>query len=82
MSVHLGQLAGSTLGAREAHVVVPASGSGAGSSTALVASLVQHGRHGLLVHVHVGDGVQQTVDAVREVVYAGAGHALGISGDT
>ena len=82
MSVHLGQLAGSTLGAREAHVVVPASGSGAGSSTALVASLVQHGRHGLLVHVHVGDGVQQAVDAVREVVHAGAGHALGVSGDT
>lgn len=81
VGLHLGQLAGPAFGTRVAHVVVaPSPGSSAGS--VLVAPLVHHGGEALLIHVHVGDGVQQAVDAVWEVVHAGVAATFGVPGDT
>ena len=78
VGVDLGQLAGAALGPREGQVVVALRPL---ARAVLVAALVQHGGEGVLVHVHVGDGVQQTVDAVREVVHARVAATFRVPGE-
>lgn len=82
MCVDLGQLRGlGSLRAGVAFVVVAGGREGLLRASGVGWRPVQQGGELVVVHIDVGDGVQQAVDAAWEVLHAGVGSSLRVPGE-